>query len=188
MGLDDYDRVEVRSRADLRAWLESNHDRDQGVWLVTWKAHTSHYLPWGELVQELLAWGWVDSTSRRLDDDRTSRRVTLRRPGSAWSRINKEHVEELEAAGLMTAAGRAVIEAARADASWSILDEVEQGIVPDDFAVELVARDARQHWDDLPWSTQRATLAWITTAKRDETRTRRIASAAEITAAGGRPR
>ncbi len=92
MGLDDYDRVEARTRADLRAWLADNHERDQGVFLVTWKAHTEHFLSWGEIVQELLAWGWVDSTGRGVDDDRTSHLVSPRRRGSGWSRINKEHV------------------------------------------------------------------------------------------------
>lgn len=188
MGLEDYDRVEARSRDELRSWLADNHERDEGVWLTTWKAHTDHYMPWGEMVQELLAWGWVDSTSRRVDEDRTSRLISPRRSGSAWSRINKEHVEELEASGLMAEAGRAVIAAARVDGSWSILDEVEQGIVPDDLAAALDERGAREQFDDLPWSTRRATLEWITLAKRDTTRAGRIEQAAQVTAEGGRPR
>lgn len=188
MGLDDYARVEVRSRHELRSWLAAHHARDDGVFLVTWKAHTDHYLAWGEIVQELLAWGWVDSTGRAVDGDRTSHLISPRRSGSAWSRINKQHIEALEASGLMTDAGRAVIDAAKADGSWSILDEVEQGIVPDEFAEALDQRDARQQFDDLPWSTRRATLEWITLAKRDDTRARRIEQAATVTAEGGRPR
>lgn len=187
MGLEDYDRVEVRSRDELRSWLADHHEQDEGVWLVTWKAHTEHYLPWGEMVQELLAWGWIDSTTRRLDEDRTSRLVTPRRAGSVWSRVNKEHVEELEASGRMTDAGRAVIEAAKADGSWSSLDEVEQGIVPDDLAAALDDLDARDQFDALPWSTRRATLAWVTMAKREATRARRVEQAARVTAEGGRP-
>ncbi len=188
MGLDDYDRVEVRDRAELRDWLSDNHARDQGVWLVTWKAHTDHWLPWGEMVQELLAWGWIDSTSRGVDDDRTSHLVTPRRRGSGWSAINKQHVEALEESGLMADPGRAAIDAAKDDGSWTLLDEVEAGIVPDDFAAALAERDATASWEDLPWSSQRATLEWIMMAKRADTRERRIVSAADATAAGERPR
>lgn len=188
MGLDDYDRVEVHSREELRTWLAANHGRDQGVWLVTHKKHTDHWLPWGELVPELLSWGWVDSTSRGVDEDRTSVLISPRRPGSGWSRINKEHVEALEAAGLMTVHGRAVIDAAKEDGSWRLLDDVEAGIVPDDLAAALDERDARGLFDSLPRSARRATLAWVTLAKRADTRARRITKAADVTAAGGRPR
>lgn len=188
MGLVDDEQVETRSRADLRAWLADHHDRDQGVWLVTWKAHTDDYLPWGEIVQELLAWGWIDSTGRGVDEDRTSHLVSRRRPGSGWSRINKEHVEVLEASGTMTDAGRAVVDAAKADGSWALLDEVEAGIVPDDLAAALADRDACDRWEGLPWSTRRATLVWVMSAKRVPTRARRIEQAADVTAAGGRPR
>ena len=98
MSIDDAPRVEVRSRAEWRRWLEQNHDTAQGVWLVTWKKHhPERYLPWGHIVKEALCFGWVDSRTRRVDDDRTSVYVTHRKGGSAWSALNKGYVEELEA-------------------------------------------------------------------------------------------
>ena len=188
MGLDDYEQVEVLNRGELREWLRANHDRDRGVFLVVHKKHTDHWLPWGEIVPELLAWGWVDATTRAVDEDRTSLLISPRRQGSGWSRINKEHVEALEASGEMTDHGRAVIARSKQDGSWALLDDVEAGIVPDDLAAALAERDARDQWDDLPWSTQRATLAWVTLAKRADTRERRVTKAADVTASGGRPR
>ena len=84
--------------------------------------------------------GWIDSIARKLDDDRTMLWFSPRKPGSGWARPNKERVERLTAAGLMTPAGQRVIDAARADGSWSRLDDVENLVVPDDLAAALDSR------------------------------------------------
>ena len=110
-----------------------------------------------------------------------------RRKGSLWARSNKERVARLEAEGRMTDAGRAAIESAEADGSWTILESVEGLIVPDDLAAALDARaGAREQWDSFAPTTKRGYLLWIATAKRAETRTRRVTESADLIAQGKR--
>lgn len=177
--------VTVASRAELRAWLSKNHARGGSVWLATYKKHHPDHLPWGEAVEELLCWGWIDAVVRRVDDDRSAHRVAPRKPGSAWSAVNKRLVEKARASGAMTEAGEASIAAARANGMWTFLDDVEAGIVPDDLAAAL--GDLRAVWDAWPRSVTRGTLEWIKTARTAATRARRIADVAESAAAGLRP-
>jgi uncharacterized protein YdeI (YjbR/CyaY-like superfamily) len=102
--------------------------------------------------------------------------IAPRKRRSSWSKVNKERIERLVAAGLMTAAGLAVVDAAKRDGSWSALDEVETLAEPDDLRAALDADTAaRTEWDAFPRSAKRAILEWINAAKRSETRAARIA-------------
>ncbi|MGF1664463.1 MAG: YdeI family protein [Kineosporiaceae bacterium] len=186
--LDSAERVPVDSRAELRAWFAGNHTRPDGVWLVTWRPASGRPAPsYDDVVCECLAVGWVDSIVRALDDDRTMLYLAPRRPRSGWSRPNKERVARLEAEGLMTEAGRRVVDAARTDGSWSLLDEVEDLVVPADLAAAFDARPgAREHWDAFPRSVRRGVLEWIVQAKRPETRARRVSETADRAAVGER--
>jgi uncharacterized protein YdeI (YjbR/CyaY-like superfamily) len=186
--LEDIPRVEVKARAELRAWLVANHAESDGVWLATYKKHRpEHYLAWGEIVQELLCFGWIDGLTRRLDEDRSMIYVCPRKRGSGWSRINKGHIEALEAAGLIEAAGRAVIDRAKADGSWSFLDDIEALVVPGDLATALDALDgARAGYEGFTIGQKKQLLWWVKSAKRAATRASRIAATAEA-AAQGRP-
>jgi uncharacterized protein YdeI (YjbR/CyaY-like superfamily) len=177
----DGDHVHPETRAQWRAWLEREHARSAGVWVVTWRRPTGRPAPsYEELVEEALCYAWVDSTARGIDDERTSLRFTPRKRGSGWARTNKERVARLSAAGLMAPAGLRSVEEARADGSWTLLDDVEALVVPADLAVALDAVPAaRAHFDAFPRSTRRAILLWITLAKRPETRARRITETAE---------
>ncbi len=113
---DRYEQVEVTSRAQWRAWLAAHGGSSPGVWLVTFKKTAGErHVPYGDVVAGALAHGWVDSLPRRHDDERSMLLVTPRRPGSRWSRANRERVARLEAGGLMTPAGQAAVDAARAD-------------------------------------------------------------------------
>ena len=137
-GPNDHPRLEFRSRAAIRAWLEANHAKETTFWLMTFKKHVGeYYVPYGEVVEELLCYGWVDSRTRRVDDDRTMLLVSPRKPGSTWSASNKRRVADLEKRGLMTPAGHAKIESAREDGSWHFLDDIENLIEPDDLARAL---------------------------------------------------
>jgi uncharacterized protein YdeI (YjbR/CyaY-like superfamily) len=177
--------VTVGSRAALRDWLAANHRREEGVWLATWKKPHPEHLPWIEAVAELLCWGWVDAVTRKVDAERSAHLVAPRSPRSAWSALNKRLVEEARAAGAMTPHGEAAIAAAEASGMWTFLDDVEAGVVPDDLAAALGAH--RAAWDAWPRSVRRGTLEWIKTARRPETRVRRVRDAAESAAAGLRP-
>lgn len=188
MSVDDLERVEVTSRAALRAWLAAHHARPEGVWLVTYKRHCgAGHLPWGDIVRELICFGWIDSRRRRLDDDRTSLMATPRKPGSVWSAVNKAIVAELTADGLIEPAGQARIDAAQADGSWTWLDDVEALLVPDDLAAALEAAGARAAWDAASKSARKGALYQIKSAKTDPTRTKRIARIAGRCAAGDPP-
>jgi uncharacterized protein YdeI (YjbR/CyaY-like superfamily) len=143
--LDDAPEVEVRSRAELRAWLSANHARRTGVWLVTHqKAQGAAHVSYEKVVLECLAHGWIDSLGRAKDEARTMLYLAPRKPGSYWSRPNKERADRLEAEGLVTSMGRAVIDRARADGTWTALDGVEALEVPPDLADALEAEGPRR--------------------------------------------
>ena len=186
--IDDEPRVVVESADDLDAWLRANHARATGCWVVTWKRHTGRPRPTTEeIVRTALRHGWIDSVPRRLDEDRTMLRVSPRRPGSGWSGVNKQHVAELEAAGLMTPSGQAVVDAARTDGSWTLLDDVTALRLPDDLAIALDAHGVRDVWDALSPSVRRGALEQLLTAKRAPTRARRIGTIVDACREGRRP-
>jgi uncharacterized protein YdeI (YjbR/CyaY-like superfamily) len=170
------DQVTVETREEWRSWLVQHHDSSPGVWLVRWKKNSGHpHLPYDDLVEEALCFGWVDSQPRKLDEQRSQLRVGPRRSGSNWSGPNKERVARMADAGLMQPAGLAAVERARADGTWTALDTVETLIEPDDLTV-LLDRDksARSQWDQFPPSARRAILEWLASARTDATRRRRL--------------
>jgi uncharacterized protein YdeI (YjbR/CyaY-like superfamily) len=117
----DEERVELGDRAAWRAWLESHHERSKGVWLVTFKKSTGRpRVDYDAAVEEALCFGWVDSKSRSVDDERTSLYFTPRKAKSSWSESNVARVEKLEADGLMHEAGRRVVEEAKCMGRWPV--------------------------------------------------------------------
>ena len=182
--VDDLPRREFRSRDELRTWLQQNGRSESSFWLVTYKKHVpEYYLRYGEVVEELLCFGWVDGRSRRVDDDRTSLLVAPRKAGSTWSAPNKERVARLTEQGLMTAAGQRKIDDAREDGSWSYLDDIDRLIVPDDLG-EALNRNAkaRRNFDGFNDSAKKIILLWIKTAKREATRSKRISETVRLAA------
>jgi uncharacterized protein YdeI (YjbR/CyaY-like superfamily) len=111
--------VQLEDRADWRVWLERNHETAAAVWLVTWKKPTGKpRVDYDAAVEEALCFGWVDSKSRSVDDERTSLYFTRRKPKSSWSASNVARVEKLEAAGLLQPAGREAVEEAKRAGTW----------------------------------------------------------------------
>lgn len=179
--------VEVRSRAEWRAWLEANHTQSESIWLCTFKRHHPDYLSYEDIVQEALCYGWVDGLMNTRDADRSLLLLSPRRKKSGWSRPNKERVELLIREGKMTPAGIAVVERAKADGTWSMLDDVENLIVPEDLAQALAALPpAEEQFAAFPRSVRRGILENIHQAKRPETRAKRIALVAEMAQQGKR--
>lgn len=174
--LDQLEQVEVMSRAQWRAWLKRNHGRTEGIWLVSYKKHIANkHLSWDAIVEEALCFGWIDSTARALDADRRMLYVRPRKPKSVWSRINKARVDELIKRKRMAAPGLRAIERAKADGSWNAIDHVEALSVPDDLTLALARnKRAREHFDAFPPSSRKIILHWISSAKTDSTRTKRI--------------
>lgn len=184
-GGEDLPRIEVNSRADWRAWLAAHHTQATSVWAVTWKKESGGpYVAYGELRDEALCWGWIDSLRRTVDDKRTRLLMTPRRPGSRWSAINKARIDALTEAGLMQPAGLEIVARAKADGSWSALDEVETLAVPDDLKRALEDTGATEAFAGFSASSRRGILNWIISAKRPETRARRVAETARLAALG----
>ncbi|MEM1013666.1 MAG: YdeI/OmpD-associated family protein [Planctomycetota bacterium] len=183
-----YEDFEPKDRASWRRWLQRHHAKSAGVWLIRLKQSAGPTnITYDEACEEAICFGWVDSLPRKLDETRSRLLVTPRKPGSGWSKPNKDRVAKLEAAELMTPAGRAVIDAAKADGSWTKLDAVERLDVPGDLAAALDDHDgARREWDDFPRSVKRGILEWILQAKKAETRAKRVAETASKAAIGER--
>jgi uncharacterized protein YdeI (YjbR/CyaY-like superfamily) len=184
---DDAPILTVRSRAELRAWLEANQATSRAVWLASYKKHHPDYLPYEPQVQELLCWGWIDSVTRALDADRSMILVAPRNPKSAWSAINKAHVERARANGSMTPAGEAKVAAAQANGQWDFLNDVDALIDPPDLTAALAATGTAEFWTAQPRSIRRGTLEWIKTARTAETRAKRIRDVTDSAARGLRP-
>jgi uncharacterized protein YdeI (YjbR/CyaY-like superfamily) len=171
-----------------RRWLEAHHDDTRGVWVASWrKGSGREAVPYAALVEEAICFGWIDSTVNTLDDHRNLQLLTPRRPRSPWTRLNRQRAADMEAAGLMTDAGRRAIEAARTNGWWTISDSVEDLIEPAPLTVALDAEPAaRAAWDDFPPSARKMMLWWIVSAAKEETRATRIATIVEKAAVGER--
>ena len=168
--------VHPKSRAEWRKWLEKNHTRPAGVWLISYKkAAGKPRVDYDESVEEALCFGWIDSKGNRLDDERTMLWFAPRRAGTGWSKPNKDRVAKLLQAGLMAPAGLAKVRAAQQDGSWSALDAVEALEIPSDLAEAFSKNEtARKYFEAFPRSAKRAILQWISSAKRPDTRAKRI--------------
>jgi uncharacterized protein YdeI (YjbR/CyaY-like superfamily) len=127
------------------------------------------------VVEEAICFGWIDSTAAVLDDDRGLQLLTRRKPKSSWTRLNRQRVADMEAAGLMTDAGRRAVATAVDNGWWTIYDPVEDLVEPDELAAALDANAAaREAWDGFPPSARKMMLWWVVSAAREDTRTRRI--------------
>jgi uncharacterized protein YdeI (YjbR/CyaY-like superfamily) len=145
------------------------------VWLVSYKAATGKArLAYEDSIPDALCYGWIDSVNKPLDGERTGLLFTPRKPGSGWSRTNKVRIARLSKEGRMQAAGLAKIAAAKRDGSWTLLDSVEAMQVPDDLRLALGAAGVRK-FDSLTPGRKKEHLRLLVTAKRPETRAKRVA-------------
>lgn len=166
----------AKSRADWRKWLVKNHLIKQNIYLVIFKKSSPSFtLSLDEAIDEALCFGWIDSTPEKRDDDSYSLLFAHRNPKSNWSAVNKRKVEKLTEAGLMEAEGLRMVDLAKETCTWTALDEVERGVVPDDLTKAFSTQQkAFENWKKFPPSVKRGILEWIGNAKRAETRKKRI--------------
>lgn len=179
----------VRSADDLDAWLTEHDARPTGVWLVRARPGSDHpSVEYEDMINALLAHGWIDASVKVLDEARSLLWISPRRKGSVWSRPNKERIARLEAGGRVRPAGAAVIRRAKDDGSWTIIDGPENLEVPDDLAAAFAAEpQARANFDAFPPSVRKAYLANIALAKTQTTRAKRVALTVQRSAANQRP-
>ena len=168
--------VHPKSRAEWRKWLEKNHTRNEGVWLISYKKATGKpRVDYDESVEEALCFGWIDSKGNKLDDKRSMLWFAPRKAGTGWSKLNKERVARLIQAKRLAPAGLAKINAAKKDRSWNALDAVEALEIPSDLEEAFSKNEtARGYFEAFPRSAKRAILEWISSAKKSETRAKRI--------------
>src|SRR5690348_9043871 len=158
--------VHFTERAGWRAWLAANHAEATEVWLLSWKKATGRpSISYADAVEEARCFGWVDGRPDPVDADRSKRRFGRRLAGSAWSATKRQQAERMIEAGLMTPAGQAAIDQAKADGSRNALDEVEATTLPDDLAAAFAVHPGSQAaFEAYPNYLRRDILEWIAAA------------------------
>jgi len=178
------------SRQAWRAWLLDKHDKAGSVWIIYYKKNAGNRsISYGDAVDEALCFGWIDSKSKPIDNEKYMQFFCKRKPKGTWSKVNKDKVERLIAQGFMTKAGFDTIEAAKANGSWTILDEVEALFIPPDLDDVLEQKpEAKTYFLNLSRSDKRNMLQWLVLAKRPETRQNRIQEIVELARQGQKPK
>lgn len=184
-----YPIFHAETREQWRAWLEVNHAVAKGVWLCSWRSSDRARCAYPDVVAEAICFGWIDSTVNVLDDDRALQLLTPRRAKSPWTRLNRQRFADMEAAGLMTDAGRHTADQAKASGWWTVYDPVEDLLEPLDLSAALDASaSARRAWERFPPSARKQMLWWIISAARADTRAQRIATTVSKASIGERAR
>lgn len=167
-------------------WLAENHERATEVYVGMWKKGTGKQtMSWSQAVDQALCFGWIDSVMRRIDDERHMQRFTPRKPGSNWSKVNVEKMARLEAEGLMTDAGRRAFEARSEDRTGVYSFEKKPGELPPEYTGQLTANPAaKTYFEGRAPSYRRNAIHWVVSAKREETRGRRMGQLIECSAKG----
>ncbi len=178
------------NKQEWRSWLEKNHLDEDSVWLIIHKkSAATPTITWSDAVDEALCFGWVDSVRRPIDAEQYMQYFGKRKATGTWSKINKDKIAYLIGQGIMSEAGFQSIERAKQNGSWTILDDVEKLIIPDDLEKELKNHpNSMDFFLGLNKSVRKAMLQWIVLAKRPETRQKRIKEIAEKASKNLRPR
>lgn len=165
-----------KSDNEWREWLHNNHHISKGVYLIFYKVeHENDSMRWEEAVKVALCYGWIDSTVKSLGDGKRRQYFTPRNPKSVWSALNKRYIEELSTSGLMHESGMKVIDIGKQNGSWTSLDAVENGIIPDDLQAAFDQNlKAFENYQNFSPSYRKSYLYWLNQAKREETRLKRI--------------
>jgi uncharacterized protein YdeI (YjbR/CyaY-like superfamily) len=165
-----------KNSQEWRKWLHENHHSSTGIELIFYKVDSQYEsMRWEEAVQVAICYGWIDSTVRKLDDERRKQVFSPRKEKSVWSKLNKKYIEKLIQENLIHESGLAKIEIAKKNGSWSSLDSVENHEIPKDlqhaFSKNKLAFD---NYKNFSPSYRKSYLYWLNQAKRDETRINRI--------------
>ena len=186
----------MTNRRQWRAWLRKHHASEVCVWLIYYKKHTGKpRIPYDDAVEEALCYGWIDSTVRRLDDERYMQKFTPRKPRSVWSKLNRERALKMIKAKRMTRAGLLRIEDAKKSGAWehaygrgAASDPTRPVRVPPELKKALTANKvAARNFANLAPSYRRQYIGWLSIAKREETRRKRIKVIVERAAQNKKP-
>jgi len=178
------------NKQDWRSWLEVNHKEKDSIWIIFYKKKAPRFnLSWSESVDEALCFGWIDSTKKTIDNERYIQYFSKRKAKSNWSKVNKDKVKVLIEQKLMQAEGYKSIDIAKENGSWTFLDEVEALITPEDLKAEFKNfKGSVDYFDSLSKSAKKILLYWVLSAKRKETRKKRIVEIAENASNNTKPK
>jgi len=159
-----------------RQWLQENHTTNQSVWLIYYKINSKRAsFSLSDAVDEALCFGWIDSKSKSLDEDKFMQFFSRRKSNGTWSKINKEKIKQLIETKRMAAAGLEAIEKAKLNGSWTLLDEVEELIIPKDLEKAFKSMPgSKAFFTSLSKSVKKSMLQWLVLAKTNKTREKRI--------------
>lgn len=165
-----------KNTVEWRLWLEGNHSNSSGIYLIFYKVDSKvESMRWEEAVKVALCFGWIDSTVKRLDDERRRQYFSPRNNKSVWSKLNKTYIKDLIGNGLMHEAGLTKIKVAKQNGSWIALDDVENLIIPENLQKEFDKNPiAFENYQNFSKSYRKGYLYWLNQAKRDETKQKRI--------------
>lgn len=180
-----FEQVAVNSLAELRDWLIENHTQSENVWLVTFKKSVpDKFVSTQDILDEVIAFGWIDGIRRKLDDDRTMQLIGPRQT-QAWAKSYKDRAERLITDGRMTEAGLRSIAVSKANGLWDYWSDVDALVVPDDLRVALASQPlAGANFDRSAPSYRRNLLRWVKLAKTPPTRAKRIAQIVDFAERG----
>ncbi len=175
---------------EWRSWLHKNHNEYDGIYLIFYKVESKQpSMRWEEAVKVALCYGWIDSTVKRLDDERRRQYFCPRKPKSVWSKVNKNYIKDLIENNLMHERGLAIIKTAKLNGSWVALDDVENGIIPDDLQQAFNQHTkAFKNYQNFAQGYRKSYLYWLNQAKRQETRDKRIAEIIKLCEANQKTR
>ncbi|WP_378172062.1 YdeI family protein [Aquimarina sp. SS2-1] len=161
---------------EWRQWLHKNHNASDGVYLIFYKVESKQQsMRWEEAVKVALCYGWIDSTVKKLDEERRRQYFCPRKPKSVWSKLNKTYIIDLIDNNLMHESGLKSISIAKENRSWTALDDVENGVIPDDLQKAFTKNQlAYSNYQNFSKGYRKSYLYWLNQAKRQETRDKRI--------------
>ena len=177
-GKDKY--LYITNRKDWREWLKINHDSQKETWLIFYKKHTGKKrIPYDDAVEEALCFGWIDSIVKRIDEEKYAQKFTPRRSNSQWSEVNKKRVMKMIKVKKMTKAGLIKIKQAKKNGKWSEVaaNKKEFVLTPDIKKVLTANKKAWENFNKLAPSYKKNYIGWITSAKKKETRDKRLKEA-----------
>ena len=176
-------KLHVTSRDDWRAWLRKNHSTKKEIWLIYYKRHTGKpRILYDDAVEEALCFGWIDSLVKKIDDEKFAQKFTPRKGRSKWSEANKKRARKMIKEGKMTKAGLAKIREAKSNGEWFKTAPVKKELVIPSYIKKAFATNekALNNFNNLANGYKRQLVGWITSAKREETRKRRLTEAIRL--------
>lgn len=180
------DKPELYFKTDneWRSWLHENHDNQNGVYLIFYKVENKEpSMRWEEAVKVALCYGWIDSTVKSLGSGKRRQYFCKRNKKSIWSALNKTYIKELSASNLMHKSGLQIIEIGKENGSWTALDNVEKGIIPENLQRAFNENPiAFKNYQNFAPSYRKSYLYWVNQAKREDTIKKRITQIIELCA------